>query len=81
MVTMVKVDLEKFKGYRQSNTSSSGTLLAGPVETKPINLTTRNRNPIIKDMESELLSMGPSVKDLPDSMKKKALLMYEQGLH
>jgi hypothetical protein len=67
------IDPEKFKKYREGETQQNQNLLAIPLkegEQRQTFVIPRNRNPIIKDMESEILDMKEGGwNDLPDEQK------------
>jgi hypothetical protein len=59
---------EKFKKFQQGGQQEQ-SLLALPTEEQRNVIPLRNRNPVIKDMESEILNMGSSWSDLTPQQK------------
>lgn len=51
------INLEKFKKFREDQSTPDQVLLATPIEDQRMVAAPRNRNPVIKDEMTEILNM------------------------
>lgn len=72
------IDPEKFKKYlSEEREEQSQSLLAMPVEQKEVVYRPPQRNPVIVDMETEVLKMGKGIRDLTPEERRRVMLEYD----